>query len=175
MLLFLNNFWPITRTNCFFQIKVFFKLVTFLSFNLWFGVSPQAERRPHGLADGHLAELLEGWEDSSREPHITSLDPEVSLAHWHLHRLMPGDRAMETACFRCISKAITAPFPCNRTVLIMHISLCCIPQGLVSPNDVTLDYSSCIQLVPWSWNTPEHLDDKYMDLPGKTITTLRLF
>lgn len=92
-----------------------------------------------------------------------------------IYCLMPGDRAMETACFSCISNAIKAPFPCNWTVLIMHISLCCIPQGLVSPNDVTLDYSSCIQLVRRGWNTPKHLDDKYMDLPGKTITTLKLF
>lgn len=86
-----------------------------------------------------------------------------TLLHWILrsswpadiYHLMPDDRAMEAACFSCISNTIKGPFPCNRTVLIMHISLCCIPQGLVSPNDVTLDYSSCIQActtrLKYSW------------------------
>lgn len=92
------------------------------------------------------------WEGSKREPHTPSLD--WGLQSIDIYDLTPDDSSMGTLCFSYISNTIKAPFHCNWTVLIIHISLCCIPPGLVSPNDVTLDYRSCIQLVQWGWNTP---------------------
>jgi len=80
-------------------------------FNLWFGVSPQ-----RGYLVAQQTVTLDGF---LRIGKVQRGNP--TLLHWILkslwpidfYLLMPDDKAVETACFSCISNTVRAPFPCN--------------------------------------------------------------